>query len=86
MAYAGGYIWVMEFVPEQYRIYYNTWSMLIWCLGYPLLVFVSYFIHNWHYIHLAVAFICASSYVPLLLLPDSPRYVRTECFVTLVYD
>ena len=30
LAYAGGYIWVLEFMPEKFRNYYNSYSMLVW--------------------------------------------------------
>ena len=73
LAYSGCYIWVLEFVPENSRIFYNTYSALIYAVGYPGIVCISYFIHDWNYIHLAAAIIIGFCYVPMLLLPDSPR-------------
>ena len=33
ISYAGTYIWILEFVSENMRIYYNFWSMMLWALG-----------------------------------------------------
>ena len=74
LAYAGTYIWVLEYIPEQYRVYYNSWSMMIWTLGYPMLVCVCYYIHNWNYIFIATSLACAVTYIPVIILPDSPRF------------
>ena len=88
LSYSGAYIWILEVVPSKLRIYYNTWTMLLWTAGYPVLVGVCYFIHEWRYIHLALGSIFVLCYIPLLLLPDSPRYLLSigkeeECRLAL---
>eukprot|EP00116_Pleurobrachia_bachei_P004163 sb/3464425/ len=75
LAYAGAYIWVLEFMPEKFRNYYNTCYVLLWCLGYPALVGVSYFIHTWQYIHAGSGVVFMLCYIPLTFYPDSPRYL-----------
>ncbi|KAL5264590.1 hypothetical protein ACHWQZ_G005617 [Mnemiopsis leidyi] len=77
LAYSGTYIWILEFVPEQYRILYNTWSMMIWAIGYPLLVCICYFIHKWNFIFLACSIVIALTYIPVLIMPDSPRLLMS---------
>jgi len=33
LAYSGCYIWILELVSENMRVYYNFWSMMLWALG-----------------------------------------------------
>ena len=73
LAYNGGYVWFLEFIPAKYRLYANTGAMLVWVLGYPVIVASAYFIETWNYIYIAATIVAIISYLPYLIFPDSPR-------------
>jgi MFS family permease len=75
LGYLGAYVWLFEMTPSRYRLIYNTLIANLWTLGYPILSCISYYIHNWRYICVAVGLVQGFCQIPLLFCPDSPRYL-----------
>ena len=75
LGYMGAYIWLFEMTPIQYRPFYNSWIAVMWVVGYPTLVSISYFIHNWREICVVVSLVQGFCQLPLLFCSDSPRYL-----------
>eukprot|EP00116_Pleurobrachia_bachei_P014321 sb/3474583/ len=69
---SGCYIWVLEFMPEKYRNYYNSYSMMLWTAGYPVVVTLGYTIKQWNYIHIGYIGVFALCFIPFTFFPDSP--------------
>ena len=75
LGYIGAYIWLFELTPARYRTFFNSWLAIVWVLGYPTLVGISYYLYNWRYICLTVGIVQVLCQLPLLLYPDSPLFL-----------
>ena len=75
LGYIGAYIWLFELTPARYRTLFNSWMAVVWVLGYPTLVGISYYLYNWRFICLTVGIVQVLCQLPLLLYPDSPLFL-----------
>ena len=76
VTYMGSYCWIVETAPTYLRNPISNLFALGWSAGIFALIGISYFIHDWHYVHAAVACVDAVAILPffLLPLPESPRF------------
>ena len=70
----GYFFWVLEFSPKSLRNFSTEMLLLSWSGSYFLLIALSYISHDWQYIYIGIAAINAISLLPLIILPDSPRF------------
>ena len=74
--YMGSYCWIVELAPTYLRNHISNLFGLGWSVGVFALIGISYFIHQWQYVYVAVACMNAVAILPffLLPLPESPRF------------
>lgn len=72
--YIGSYCWVLELTPKSFRNLVSATWRLNWTASHFLLIGLSYLLLNWRHIFIAVAVISIVALVPLLVLPESPRF------------
>ena len=70
----GGIVLLLEYTALRFRIQANSGVQLTYGVGYIINVGFAYFIKNWNWLLMLVGILYILSIVPLLLLPDSPRY------------
>ena len=75
MSWTGMYCWVLEFAPGHLRNVVSAGTLIGWSVGYVVIVITSYFIYDWHYIFLAAAVMCLITSIPLVVFPESPRFM-----------
>ena len=74
ISFTGVYCWVVEFAPTQLRGSINALVLIAWAFGYLVIVLVGFLLPTWQHIFLAVAIINIVTIIPLLILPQSPRF------------
>ena len=72
--FMGFLCWVLEFCPESLRNLAVLFIMLGWAFSYFILIAISYFVHEWRHIYFSLAGMSAITLVPLVTLPESPRF------------
>ena len=72
--FTGFFCWVLEFCPESLRNLAVLFIMLGWAFSYLILIAISYFVHEWRHIYFSLAGMSAITLVPLVTLPESPRF------------
>ena len=70
----GGIVLLLEYTALKFRIQANSGVQFTYGVGYIINVGFAYFIKNWNWLLMLVGILYMLSIVPLLLLPDSPRY------------
>ena len=70
-----GYLcWVLEFAPESLRNLATLFVVLGWSVSYFMLIALSYAVHEWRHIYFGLVGMSAISLLPLIFLPESPRF------------
>ena len=74
MNLTGIYCWVVEFSPTHLRGSLSALILIMWSLGYLVIVLIGYLIHSWKYIFLTTGTLNFLLIIPLLIYPISPRF------------
>ena len=70
----GVFVLLLEYTALKFRIQANIGVQLTFGIGYLINTFCAYFIKDWHWLVAVDGILFVLSIIPLLLLPDSPRY------------
>ena len=65
----------LEYVPIIYRAVASVILQTLWAFGYLLTVLTAYLIEDWHWLSATCGFMYIGAFVPLLLTPESPRFL-----------
>jgi len=74
MNLTGIYCWVVEFSPTHLRGSLSPLILVMWSVGFVVIVLIGYLIPYWNYIFLATGVFNFVLIVPLLIYPISPRF------------
>ncbi|KAL5260357.1 hypothetical protein ACHWQZ_G010473 [Mnemiopsis leidyi] len=74
MNLTGIYCWVVEFSPTHLRGSLSALVLIMWSLGYLVIVLIGYFVTSWKNIFLTTGVLNFALIIPLLFYPISPRF------------
>ena len=75
MNLTGIYCWVVEFSPTHLRGSLSAFILIMWSVGYLIIVLIGYLIPYWRYIFLVTGSLNFVLLIPILFIfPISPRY------------
>ena len=74
VSYTGTYCWIMELTPKSYRNLVSGTVRLNFSVSYFTLIGIAYWLDNWRYMYAACTVINAICILPLIVLPESPRF------------
>ena len=72
--FTGHICWILEFSPSSLRNLTTGLMLLSWSASYFLLIALSYIVHDWQYIYIGITATSATNLLPLIILPESPRF------------